>query len=479
MTTATAQDLLDTFRAALPKGADMATGLIGKDAGFDGPFGHKTLVYADYVASGRALMPVEQFMLEQVLPFYANSHTEASHCGGFMTRLRNAARQTIAAHCGADDQHAVIFAGAGATAGINRLVRLLGADQGRVKVILGPYEHHSNILPWRESGAEVVMLPEAPEGGPDIDALEAELASGAGHDRVICAFSAASNVTGIIADVEGLTRRVKAAGALMVWDYAGGAPYLPMQMQPGPDAGIDALVFSPHKFIGGPGASGVLVMRRDAPVIDRPSLPGGGTVRFVSAEAHDYTDSLEHREEAGTPNVVGDIRAALAVIVKEEIGATFLGQRNRDLAHRGLTALQDTPMIALLGPDAETGPDRLPILSFCLRHPEGGHVHQQLATRLLSDRYGIQARGGCACAGPYVLRLLGLEGAAAGLRTAILSGRELEKPGFVRLNLSVLMSDAEVDYLLDSLRALAKEAPEFIDIYDADPKRAIFTATAA
>ena len=228
-------------------------------------------------------------------------------------------------------------------AGLNRLVSLLGADRGRVKVIIGPYEHHSNILPWRECGAEVVELPEAADGGPDRAALATALDDAGAYDRVICAFSAASNVSGLIADVAGLTRQAKAAGALIVWDYAGGGPYLPMDMQPAEGAGIDALVFSPHKFIGGPGASGVLVLRRDAVVSDRPTWVGGGTVRFVSSQGHDYSDALEAREEAGTPNVVGDIRAALAVIVKEHIGEAFMTTRNTTLSARAIAAWDAEP----------------------------------------------------------------------------------------------------------------------------------------
>ncbi|MGE8634349.1 MAG: aminotransferase class V-fold PLP-dependent enzyme, partial [Achromobacter piechaudii] len=290
--------------------AQLADGLIGKDAVIEGPFGRKPLVYADYVASGRALMQVERFVMEQVLPYYANSHTEASYCGGYITRLRREARAAIARCCGADDAHAVIFAGSGATAGINRLVHLFGVHAAvaagkPVRVIIGPYEHHSNILPWRECGAQIVEVPEAEQGGPDLAALDAALQAPEGT-LVVCALSAASNVTGIVADVAGITRRVKQAGAKMLWDYAGGAPYLPIHMTPAPDASIDAIVFSPHKFIGGPGASGVLIVRRDAVLDTTPTWPGGGTVKFVSPEGHDYSASLESREEAGTPNVVGD-----------------------------------------------------------------------------------------------------------------------------------------------------------------------------
>lgn len=466
------QDSLKTADVA----AELAQGLIGKDAVIDGPYGLKPLVYADYVASGRALMQVERFVLEQVLPYYANSHTEASFCGGFITRLRREARAAVARCCGAGDEHAVIFAGSGATAGINRLVHLFGvraalAAGRKVRVVIGPYEHHSNILPWRESGADVVELEESPEGGPDLDQLAAALKATDGA-LVICALSAASNVTGIVADVPAITRLVKRSGAKMLWDYAGGAPYLSIRMSPAADAQIDAIVFSPHKFIGGPGASGVLIVRRDAVLDTAPTWPGGGTVKFVSPTGHDYSGSLESREEAGTPNVVGDIRAALVLLVKEALGDAFMQQRNAHFVKRALAAWKDAPNLELLG---SLTANRLPIFSFRVRNGRGGYVHQQLVTRMLSDRFGIQARGGCACAGPYVHRLLEIDDAQSlHMRQAILEGREIEKPGFARLNLSVLLSDAKADFILESVLALAGDATDFESRYGFDPSRAIF-----
>lgn len=469
--------LLQEFRRSLDIDTVPAlrAGLVGNSAKIDGPFGVKDLVYADYVASGRALMQIERFILEDVLPYYANSHTEASYCGGFMTRLRREARAAIAACCGASSDHAVIFAGSGATAGINRLVKLLGVTDAvaagkRVRVIIGPYEHHSNILPWRESGAEVVEIAECSHGGPDAAGLDAALAAPA--DLVVCAFSAASNVTGIVTDVAAVTRRVKAAGAKSVWDYAGAGPYLPIAMTPAEGVEIDALVVSPHKFIGGPGASGVLIVRRDAVATTKPSWPGGGTVKFVSPAGHDYSDNLEAREEAGTPNVVGDIRAALAFLVKDALGAEAMLARNSELTRRALAAWDGVERLELLG--ALSLP-RLPIFSFRVGDGNGGYVHQQLVTRMLSDRFGIQARGGCACAGPYVHRLLGIDAEQSErLRDAILGGREMMKPGFVRLNLSVLLTEEKVRFILDSVAQIASDASRYQGHYDFDPARAIF-----
>ena len=462
--------LFDRFRASLPAPADLHADVIGHDAVIDGPFGAKPMIYADYVASGRALGSIERFVMTEILPWYANSHTEASHCGGMMTRMRRAARAEILRCTGGGADHAAIFCGSGATAGINRLVHLLGAGPG-VTVLIGPYEHHSNILPWRESGADVVEIPEAETGGPDLDALADALARAPG--RVIGAFSATSNVTGIIADVPGITATLKAAGARVVWDYAGGAPYLPIDL----GLGMDAVVVSPHKFIGGPGASGLLLVRRDAVLADRPSLPGGGTVRFVNAEGHDYAEAVEAREEAGTPNVVGDIRAALVMAVKDHVGQPAIDAANTRRWAQARARLARHPRIVLLG---NTDCARLPILSFRIRDGQGGFVHQQLATRMLSDLHGVQARGGCACAGPYVHRLLGIGAEeSAHLRAAILAGDEVEKPGFVRLNLCWAAPDVEIAAILDAICDLADSAPGWAHRYGCDRSRAIFTPIAA
>lgn len=471
--------LLRQFRQGLDDGNAMAalrSGLIGKSAIVEGPYGPQKLIYADYVASGRALMQIEQFVLEQVLPYYANSHTEASHCGGLMTRLRREARAVIADCCGVDSDHAVIFAGSGATAGLNRLVKLLGVMDAlaaglRVRIVIGPYEHHSNILPWRESGAEVIEIGEGAFGGPDIEALADVLSAPA--DLTICSFSAASNITGIITDVEAVTRVVKSSGAKMVWDFAGAGPYMPIATSFGKGAEIDAIVVSPHKFIGGPAASGILILRHDAVVGNRPSWPGGGTVRFVSPSSHDYSGSLEAREEAGTPDVIGDIRAALAFLVKDALGAEHVRLRNAELVQRAFSAWRKVENLQLLGPIEL---HRLPIFSFRIGDGKGGYVHQQLITRMLSDRFGIQARGGCACAGPYVHRLLDInDEQSEQIRQAILSGDEMRKPGFIRLNLSVLLSDEEVDFILASVAQLAADATEHVHLYDVDASRAIFS----
>jgi selenocysteine lyase/cysteine desulfurase len=461
--------------------ARLQAGVIGEGAAFETPFGMQHLTYADYVASGRALRQVEGFVMESVLPFYANSHTEASHCGGEMTRMRREARAVIAQACGADDRFATVFAGAGATAGLNRLVHLLGVAEAvaagaRPLVIIGPYEHHSNILPWRESGAEVVEVPEAAMGGPDLGALEALLMAAKGRP-IVGAFSAASNVTGIVTDADAVTRLLKAHGARAVWDYAGAAPYLPIDMRAGTDAEKDAVVVSAHKFPGGPGASGVMIVRKAAVCSARMFQPGGGTVRFVSPTAHDYSSDITTREEAGTPNVVGDIRAALCFMVKAAMGQAFMDARHSALRARALAVWGQNPNMQIMG---NVQAPALPIFSFRVRDSaRGGVLHHQLFTRLLSDVHGIQARGGCACAGPYAHRLLGIEvGQSDAIRAAILSGEEMEKPGWTRLNLSALMDDAKADRVIAAVDSLARNPYPMADVYCCDAATARFRPAA-
>lgn len=471
---------LETFRSALQRDdlSDWVTqGLIGDGALIDGPFGAKPLIYADYVASGRALAQIEDFVRDQILPYYANSHSEASFCGAYVTRLRKAARTEIARLTGAEHGCSVVFAGSGATAGINRIVSLLdiaGITRagGRAVVLVGPYEHHSNLLPWRESGAEVIEIAESATGGPDLADLAHHLAEAQGADLIVGTFSALSNVTGIVTDADAVTRLLKSHGALAVWDYAGGAPYVAMNMGQG-DAAKDAIVFSGHKFPGGPGSSGAMIVRHDAVRRTTPTLPGGGTVRFVTPWHHIYSGDLAAREEGGTPNVVGDIRLALAMMVKDALGQEFLTSRMEALRKRARACWDKNSRIELLGlPDAKA----VPIFSFRIRDGDGGYVHHQYFTRLLSDRFGIQARGGCACAGSYAHRLLGLnEQGSKSTWDAIEQGDEMAKPGWVRLNFSALMSDAKADAVIEAVDQLAREALQYQGTYKVDTATARFS----
>lgn len=456
--------------------ARLQAGLIGDKVRLPGPHGPLPLLYADYVASGRALRQVEDFVMDHVLPFYANTHTETSFCGAYSTALREAARAEIARIMGGGH---VVFSGSGATSGLNRVVGLLNipatlAEGGKVVVLHGPYEHHSNVLPWRESGALVLEIPEGAEGGPDMAALRDALTSHRGAKLLIGSFSAMSNVTGIVTDTDAVTRLLKSFGALAIWDYAGGAPYLPMQMQTAPDAAKDAIIFSAHKFPGGPGAPGVLVFRDSIVRRDTPTQPGGGTVAFVSPQTHLYSSDVVAREEAGTPNVVGDIRAGLVMLIKEALGQDWIDTRNKILRARALAAWRDIPGLRILGnPKA---PCPLPIFAFHVRTGDGRAVHHNSFTRMLSDLRGIQARGGCACAGPYGHRLLAIDtDASAHMLDEIRIGHDVEKPGWVRVNLSYLLTDAKADAIIDGIASLVKDVETHLPAYAPGKEPALFT----
>lgn len=442
-------------------------GVIGEGAMIPGLYGDVALTYADYVASGRALRQVESYVQDHVLPFYANSHTESSFTGAHMTRLRNEARAEIGRVCGAGEGDAVIFAGSGATAGLNRLIALFGVERANDPVVLiGPYEHHSNILPWRETKARIIEIPEAETGGPCMAMLEQVLRDNKDSDLVIGSFSAASNVTGIVTDTAAVTRLLKAHGALSAWDYAGGGPYLPIDMMAGTDAQKDAIVVSPHKFPGGPGASGVMIVNKDAVTTQTPSWPGGGTVTYVSSWGHDYSQNLEAREEAGTPNIIGDIRAALAFVVKDVIGTEEIARREEHYAAMALQGWKDNPRVQLLGTQVE---HRLPIFSFLVRDAEMQVVSPLLFTMMLSDIHGVQVRGGCSCAGPYGHRLLGIgEEMSHQMRDSIRAGDTREKPGWVRLNFSYMMDEATVARIIKAVNDLSIGLSDHIGHYVID-----------
>jgi selenocysteine lyase/cysteine desulfurase len=459
---------LADFRTSLDRPDALAflrDGLIGNDVEFDTPHGTQRLLYADYVASGRALRQVEDFVAETVLPFYANTHSESSFCGAATTHLREEARAVIARLANADARCHVIFTGSGATAGFNRIVNLLRISERiaageRIVVLIGPYEHHSNILPWRESKAQVLTMPEAGNGGVDLGALEAALKRHSDADLIVGSFSAASNVSGILTDPDPVTRLLKRHGALAIWDYAGGGPYLDMNMAPSPDCMKDAIVFSAHKFPGGPGASGVMIIRDTIVQRETPTAPGGGTVSFVSPWRHAYSRHVEEREEGGTPNIIGDIRAGLVMLVKDAIGTKTILARDEELRRMALRRWGSHPNLQLLGQRPEV--DALPIFSFLVRDTEHRLINPATFTRALSDRYGIQARGGCSCAGPYghVLLDIDMEESEA-LFARIAQDPSTPKPGWARLNLSYMHSDEQISRILEGVTELAAAPNRF------------------
>lgn len=487
----------------------MRRSVIGHGTAFDGPFGRKTMLYADWTASGRALAPVEDYVRAEVLPMYANTHTTTSVSGLQSTCFRQEARQVIAQACNArvgySDKHSdvVVFAGSGSTGAINKLALVLGVhlplppgapSTAQPVVILGPHEHHSNILPWRESAAKVVHIPEGADGGIDRAALRDELRAHASHSLVIGSFSAASNVTGIVADVDGITEELHRAGALAFWDYATAATHLAVDVNPVrffPDGSLnphvykDAVFISPHKLPGGPGAPGVLVAKRSLFVNDVPAEPGGGTVFFVTGSDQRYISNRHEREEGGTQDIAGSIRAGLAFQVKTSVGSSIIAAAEASLVRRIYESLMQNTNIAVLGPppldsfasNSSGSPDRLPIISFLIRGPADANgrsrfLHNSFVCATLNDVFGVQVRGGCACAGPYALRLLGIDTAAsAALETLLLDQAEVMRPGFVRLSLPYFASNAEVEYALAAVHAIADHGWRMLPLYRLDAKK--------
>jgi selenocysteine lyase/cysteine desulfurase len=460
--------------------ATIRDSVIGDDIAVDGPFGPRPLVYADYTASGRSLRFVEDFIAEQVLPLYANTHTEASATGRQMTLLREDARAIVHRAVNGSDADVVVFTGTGSTGAIDKLVQVLGLRHAprrlrarrRPVVFVGPYEHHSNELPWRESGADVVTVREDADGRVDLDHLEHELRRYADRPLKIGTFSAASNVTGVITDVDAVAIALHRHGALSCWDYAAAGPYLPIDMNASPDredghlAYKDAVFLSPHKFVGGPGTPGVLVAKRALFANAVPTVPGGGTITFVSPTTQQYHPAPEIREEGGTPGIVESIRAGLVFALKEAVGVDEIRRREDDFARRALASWGENPRIRILGNPAL---DRLAIVSFGLRHPRG-LLHSNFVVALLNDLFGIQARSGCFCAGPYVHRLFPIDDEwSARMESQAVQGNLGAKLSLTRLGFNYFTSEAVFDYVVEAVHFLADEAWKFLPLYRFEP----------
>uniref|UniRef100_A0ACD5Y5S4 Uncharacterized protein n=1 Tax=Avena sativa TaxID=4498 RepID=A0ACD5Y5S4_AVESA len=489
--------------------------LIGKDVEFDTPFGRCALTYADQTASGRSLRYIEEYLVKEVLPFYGNTHTEDSHVGSKTTRLVHKAARYIKRCMGAGAGDALLFCGAGTTAAIKRLQEVIGAALSSVEmrdrlsaqlrteerwvVFVGPYEHHSNLLSWRRSLAEVVEIGLDADGLVDVAALRRALGSPEyAYRPMLGSFSACSNVTGIMTDTREITRVLHQHGAFACFDFAASGPYVKIDMKSGEIDGYDGVFLSPHKFVGGPGTPGILLMNKSLYKLKSqpPSTCGGGTVAYVNGFDEEdtlYYDDIEEREDAGTPPIIQKIRASLVFWVKEHVGYDTMGLRERVYSEIAMNRLAKNPNVRVLG---NTRVERLPIFSFLVYpamkkqslfngfdEPGGDEIvaenatrsskqvplHGRFVTRLLNDLFGIQARGGCACAGPYGHLLLDVDKELSlRLRSAILEGYSGLKPGWTRLSFSYYLSKEEFQFILSAVEFIAAYGHRFLPLYKFD-----------
>jgi selenocysteine lyase/cysteine desulfurase len=480
---ARAEELIELIRGSV----------IGDDEAVAGPFGPRRVIYADYTASGRSLSFIEDYLRDAVMPLYANTHTESSGTGLQTTRFREDARHIVRDALGGNEQdHALIFCGSGSTGAVDKLVAILNlripADLDeryhlldripaaeRPVVFIGPFEHHSNELPWRESIADVVTIHEDPDGHIDLAELEQKLKDYADRPVKIGSFSAASNVTGIVSDTHAISSLLHRHGALSFWDFAAAAPYVEVEMSPYRAGDLDdykdAIFLSPHKLVGGPGTPGVLLIRRELLKNRVPAVVGGGTVAYVNSEMHMYLSDPEHREEGGTPAILESIRCGLVFQLKEQVGVPAIREREESFIRRAIKRWQRHPNIEILGNnDAE----RLSIVSFVVRH-DARHLHHNFVVAVLNDLFGIQSRGGCSCAGPYGHRLLGIDlETSHEFEREISRGCEGIKPGWVRVNFNYFIDEEVFDYILQAVEIVASDGWKLLPQYRFVPESGLW-----
>lgn len=434
--------------------------IVGVDTFFDSPYGRKPIVYADWIASGRLYKPIEEQLTNTFGPFVGNTHTETSETGLRMTKAYHWAHQFIKEQVNAGENDVIITAGFGMTTVINKFQRILGLkycgkmvhktcqlERNKPVVFLTHMEHHSNQTSWYETNADVVVLPPGEHLLVDPEILRNELKKYSDREFKIGSFTACSNVTGIRTPIHQLARIMHEYGGVIFADYAASAPYDAINMHPtDPMEKLDAVMFSPHKFLGGPGTSGVLVFDASMYKIDVPDQPGGGTVDWTNPWGkYKYVDNIEVREDGGTPGFLQSIKTALCFELKNQMGINNIRKREEELLKLAFDGLNTVPQLVIL---ANEHKQRLGIISFYI---EG--LHYNLVVKLLNDLYGIQTRGGCACAGTYGHFLLEVNKDQSDKITERITHGDLSvKPGWVRWSIHPTTTVQEVELMVTALK---------------------------
>jgi selenocysteine lyase/cysteine desulfurase len=451
-------------------------GIIGVDAQLISPDGQpKPLVYADWIASGRSYGPIEDRVRKEILPLVANTHTETSTTGVAMTHAYHAAQQHIKNHVQAGPDDLILTSCSGMTGLINKFQRILGLkvnpeyqtripEDRRPVVFITHMEHHSNHTSWLETIATVEIIPPTEDGLVDLKAFEDLLDRYQSREIKYASVTAGSNVTGIQPPYYQIAQLIHKAGGVCFVDFACAAPYVEINMHPDlPGGDLDAIFFSPHKFLGGPGSSGVLIFNRALYHQKIPDNPGGGTVDWTNPwGGHKYIDDIEAREDGGTPAFLQTIKAAMSITLKEEMGVSNILEREHVLLKMLWDMISPLPNLHIL---AHQHRDRLGVVSFYI-----DDLHFNLAVKLLNDKFGIQARGGCSCAGTYGHYLLHIDpGRSQRITNLIDQGDYSEKPGWVRISLHPTLTDQEVRYIAESILAVAENHHSWREEYDFDP----------
>ncbi len=447
--------------------------IIGVNQEFESPYGHQKIVYTDWTASGRLYRPIEEKIMNEFGPFVANTHTETSITGTAMTMAYHHARKIIKAHVNANVNDVLITDGTGMTGVVNKFQRILGLripenlksytaipDVLKPIVFISHMEHHSNQTSWLETIADVVVIPADDTGLFSIKELEVLVKQYNNRNFKIASITSCSNVTGIKTPYHEVAKLMHQNNGVCFVDFACSGPYVEIDMHPDEESYLDAIFFSPHKFLGGPGTSGVLIFNNNLYKNNVPDCPGGGTVSWTNPWGeHKYIDNIEDREDGGTPGFLQAIKIALAIELKEKMGVKNIWNREHELVKYVFSELNDVDNLHIL---ANQHQDRLGVISFYI---DG--LHYNLGVKLLNDRFGIQTRGGCSCAGTYGHYLLHVDKETShDLVCQITSGDLIKKPGWIRMSIHPTTTTEEIIWVCNSIKQLAQHHLEWGNDYE-------------